>query len=674
MKKKFRLVQPKKISRYVALLLMLNASAQLHAQEEDLFDLSLDQLLDVEVITATQHKQKSSSTPANITVITAEQIRKWGIHDFYEAIRLVPGVNVYQSYYGYKHINFRGVQQDLYTNKALILVNGHPTYDSLFGHSQTEFVPIETIERIEVIRGPGSALYGTNAMAGVINIITKQGGGNQAEVTGRAGSDGYYYAQGQFMGDQFTIAASTRDDDGYDYSGTLDEQGNPYERDLYLGTDNIFLDVFGDSWRFNAAFFDLNQAKMGTTPVNYSKGQHENQSYYLDLSKSFDVLDGQLKFWLRYDNLDMSFYSEAFPCPPGAGGFIPGTGCSAGPGPFDDPYKHFTQVERTTFETQFKNKINESLDYILGAAYEKHESDPFVFESLVDGSISPISAYPNNSPEYENLALYGQLQYVYNDQWSGVMGLRWEDNDDSGASDLIPRLGVVYRYTDDTSFKFLYGEAFRSATFIEKYVDSAPALSGNPSLDRETIKTYEVAVESKINATNSITLAAYYLDVEDEIRRVNSANGPIYQNTDGREMYGIELQWVSRLSDQLNLTLNSTYKDGEEKELGEGVYFSNFDLTAILDYRFNENWRASLINNYVGSNDYLLNNGQKGDVDAYNLTDIHLAYQTGGIEISTEIKNLFDEDYELPEPARRNIAEIPGGPERSFYLTMRYAF
>ena len=101
---------------------------------------------------------------------------------------------------------------------------------------------------------------------------------------------------------------------------------------------------------------------------------------------------------------------------------------------------------------------------------------------------------------------------------------------------------------------------------------------------------------------------------------------------------------------------------------------ANFDLTAILDYRFNENWRASLLNNYVGSNDYELNNGQKGDVDAYNLTDIHLAYQTGGFEVSTEIKNLFDEDYVLPEPARRNIAEIPGGPERSFYLTMRYAF
>ena len=108
---------------------------------------------------------------------------------------------------------------------------------------ESQFVPIEIIERIEVIRGPGSVLYGTNAMAGVINIITKQGGGNQGELTGRAGSDGYYYAQGQFMGDQFTIAASTRDDDGYDYSGTLDELGVPVDRDLYLGTDNIFIDV-----------------------------------------------------------------------------------------------------------------------------------------------------------------------------------------------------------------------------------------------------------------------------------------------------------------------------------------------------------------------------------------------------------------------------------------------
>ncbi len=668
-----------RVQKFSALSFSLLACStfQVHAEEVDLFGMDLDQLLDVKVVTATQHLQKTSDTPANVTVITAEQIRKWGIHDLNEALRLVPGVNVYQNYFGYQHVNFRGVAQDLYTNKALFLVNGHPTYDSLFGDARGSYVPIEAIERIEVIRGPGSVLYGTNAMAGVVNIITKQNGDNSGGLTARAGSDGYHYTEAQFLGEKFTIAVSERDDDGYDYSGTLDEQDPPQmvDRDLHHDLKNVFLDVYGDSWRVNFAAFDENQAKLGTTPVTYSNGQHENQGYYFDASKSFQLWDGELKFWLRYDNLDMTFYSDAFPCPPGFGNFVPGTGCAAdgGAGLYDDPYKHYTEVERTTLEVQYKQRVNEKLDYIVGAAYEKHESDPFVFRSLDDPSaISPVSAYPYDSPEYDNLALYSQVQYVFDDQWSGVFGLRWEDNEDSGTSDLIPRLGLVHRYSDDTSFKFLYGEAFRSAVFYEKYVDSAPALTGNPDLDRESIKTYEVSVESRLNSKNSITLAAYYLEIDDEIKRVSSPTGFVIENTEGRDMYGIELQWISRLTDKMNLTVNTTWKDGEDKNLDEGVYFSNFDLTAILDYRFRPDWQLSLVNNYVGENDYLLTDNSSGSVDAYNLTDIHLAHTIDKFELSAEVKNLFDEDYTLPEPARRNIAEVPGGPERSFYFTVRY--
>lgn len=635
--------------------LLLGSSFNVQSQEADLFALELDQLLDVKVVTATQHLQKSSDTPANITVITAKQIRDWGIHDLKEALQLVPGVNTYQSYFGYKHVNFRGVSQELYTNKSSVLINGHPAYDSLFGDARTGYVPIEAIERIEVIRGPGSVLYGTNAMAGVVNIITKKGNGEKGGVTVRAGSDDYHYTEAQYLGENFTIAVSERDDDGYDYSGVLDEAGSPVDLDHHHDLKNLFLDVFGESWRINIGAFDENQKKFGTLTAVSTTGQHENKGYFFDVNKSFKVLDGDLNFWLRYDNLDMSFDSASF-------------------FPTGDPYKHFTEVERTTFEAQYKKRIDEQLDYMVGASYEKHESDPFIFQSLVDGSINPFSAYPNNSPEYENLAVYGQLQYKLNNQWISTLGMRWEDNDDSGSSELIPQLGLVYRFSEDTTYKFLYGEAFRSAVFYEKYVNSPPALTGNPDLDRETIKTFEIAVESRLNKTNSITLAAYYLDIDDEIQRVDEGlgAGPVFQNAEGREMYGLELQWVSKLSDTLNLTLNSTLRDGEEKASGKGVYFSNFDLTAILEYNFRPDWRFSLINNYVGEHDYLLIDGSGGNVSAYNLTDIHLAHSIDNFEFSAEVKNLFDEDYTLPEPARRRIAEIPGGPERSFYFTVRY--
>ena len=659
-------------ARLLSILICAASAPVLAAEVDDLLGLDLDQLLDVKVVTATQHLQKSSDTPANVTVISAQQIRDWGIHDIKEALRLVPGVNVYQSYFGYKHVNFRGVQQELYTNKALILINGHPTYDSLFGDARTGYVPIEAVERIEVIRGPASVLYGTNAMAGVVNIITKQNGDNSGGLTARAGSDDYHYIQAGYMGKNFTVAISERDDDGYDYSGTLDETGAPVDMDHFHDLKNVFLDVYGDSWRINFAAFDENQKKLGTIATVYSTGKHDNQAYYFNANKSFQVFGGELNFWLRYDNLDMTFYSDAFPCPPGTGPGPGGCAAAAEPNPFDDPYKHFTEVERTTFEVQYKQQVNEQFDYIVGSSYEKHESDPFIFESLDTGLPSPVSAYPDNSPEYENLALYTQLQYIFNDEWSGVFGLRWEDNDDSGASDLIPRIGLVQRYSEDTTFKYLYGEAFRSAVFFEKYVDSPPALRGNPDLDIEKIQTFEVAMESRINKNNSITLAAYYLEIDDEIKRVNDGSGPIYMNTEGREMYGIELQWVSKLTDTLNLTLNSTLKDGEEKESGKGVYFSNFDLTAILEYNFKPDWRLSLINNYVGENDYLLNDGSMGSVDDYNLTDFHLAHTMDKFEFSAEVKNLFDEDYNLPEPARRNIAEIPGEADRSFYFTVRY--
>jgi len=152
-----------------------------------------------------------------------------------------------------------------------------------------------------------------------------------------------------------------------------------------------------------------------------------------------------------------------------------------------------------------------------------------------------------------------------------ILGLRGEDNSDSGGSGFLPRLGVTHQIIPDTYIKLLYSEAFRAPMFIEKFVNLPNVLIGDENLKRETIKSFEIGLNSKINKTNQLQVAVYRLDLEDEILRFPSTSTPAtkYVNGAGKEMQGIEIECRSILNDLFEMILNASYVDGKDKSLNE---------------------------------------------------------------------------------------------------------
>ncbi len=166
-------------TRYLAASLGLAAALQLQAGQE-LLELGFEQLMDVEVSTATRKEQPLSQTPAAAYVITGEDIRRSGAGSIPEALRLAPGVAVAQISAGKWSVSMRGFS-GRFANKLLVLIDGRSIYTPVFSgvYWEVHDLPLADIERIEVIRGPGATLWGANAVNGIINIITRHSSASQ---------------------------------------------------------------------------------------------------------------------------------------------------------------------------------------------------------------------------------------------------------------------------------------------------------------------------------------------------------------------------------------------------------------------------------------------------------------------------------------------------------------
>ena len=182
-------------SRFLFLLLLvpglcLPALAADRYSPDDLLSMSIDELVNVKVTTLSKHEEKYMGTAGAVFVISSDDIRRSGARSIPDALRLAPGLQVSQSNMNQFQIGIRG-QTDFFTDLLLVMVDGRPIYTTTFSGVWwvAQNYPLEDIERIEIVRGPGGAIWGSNAVNGVINIITKSAGASQGlRITGGGGT------------------------------------------------------------------------------------------------------------------------------------------------------------------------------------------------------------------------------------------------------------------------------------------------------------------------------------------------------------------------------------------------------------------------------------------------------------------------------------------------------
>ncbi len=295
------------------------------ATASDYFDLSPEQLRGAHVLSASKNDEKVADAPASVYVITQEDIARSGLTSIPELLRLAPGVEVARENSGNWAITIRGFNSTS-ANKILVMIDGRTVYNPFFSGTlwQLQDQPLEDIERIEVIRGPGGALWGANAVNGVINIITKNakdtqgglisgGGGNYekdfgtARYGGKMGDDSYYRVYGKFNdrgsfrntdenggGDAHDDWQSYHTGFRMDWNG----KGGPDSFSLHGDAYRVNQDQLNQSFSFTAPFSSTNPETIGAVGQNitglwnhkYADGSSLKLQSYIDYTSFSEIL------------------------------------------------------------------------------------------------------------------------------------------------------------------------------------------------------------------------------------------------------------------------------------------------------------------------------------------------------------------------------------------------
>lgn len=648
------------------LLLILPAEGSAQELEELLFQEEV-------VITAALKAQTIAEAPAIISVLSAQDLEDLGVTNLYEALSYVPGVTVIETYYGYSSVTFRGNLQTHYNNKSLLLIDGHPMYETVVGSYYLEQIPIGMIRRIEVLRGPGSVLYGTNAFAGIINVITKDFSDTQAfSLSGGGGSfssvAGAGFAGGAAGSLQYLIGANYLDSKGYDFLVKVDETGahDPPKETTYPGDEDAYENDFYNLMakvRFgpvsaSGLLFSTDKDKFGLNPVIAQTGERTVDGTAFDAR--WDTPIGEkahlgLLGW--YDQFAKEEHIER----------VAGT-----------TIRQEYDGSKLGVEARVRYPLAEGLEFLGGGSYEQQKSGAYLFVDAAADTIHRLTAWRDDHDSYD-LGAYGEFSWSPSDRLGLSAGLRLNNNKDYGTK-LVPRAGIVARAMEQLYAKVLFGQAFRNPNFFEKYVQTVGTLYGDPELEPEKVSTVDIGFDWRVGRS-SLRANYFWLQTDSLIGRVatqtvGESTFPKYGNGSGQTLNGIEGEIRGDLGASLGYFANISYTTGKDRETEEDLLFlakvaGNIGAT----WRYSALLRASANVQFVGSRDGKTTGGEEFSLDGYALMNASLRVTPWkNIGFWLKARNLFDTEYTYPEYVRARIKEIPGGPGMSVLLGLAVTF
>src|ERR1700730_2221636 len=530
------------------------AGPQDPSRSTDLSELSLEQLMEVHVDTvygASKFEQKITEAPSSVTIISADQIRKYGYRTFADILRSVPGFYVnYDRNYSY--VGVRGfARPGDYNTRVLIVVDGHDTNDNVYGGAYigTEFpVDVDLIERIEIIRGPGSALYGTSALLGVINVVTKRGRDfSGLEVSASGGGLQSYQGRVTF-GRQFArglnlVLSST----GYDSKGYR-HLFFP-EFDFPANNNGIAQDADTDMFHSSFASADYREftlhaayssrekriptASFGTV-FDDRRTLTTDTRFYVDLQYRHSF-ESALELTARafYDRYK---YDAVYVEPP------------VDPGQSVILNQDFARGEWLGFELDVSKRLLKKHRVTIGT------EERFNLEEVQGNyNLQPYALFVFDSRSSSVPAVYAQDEFTVRKNVKLFAGLRYDHYYSFGGT-LNPRIALVYSPAANTAIKLLYGRAFRAPSEYELYYYQ----SATSRLQPETIETTELAFERYFSRNTWMRASGFYNKISNLIgQTTDPLTGNIeFTNVAGARVKGLTTElnekglsgWEGRIS------------------------------------------------------------------------------------------------------------------------------
>ncbi len=646
----------------------------------DLYDLSFEELLEVKVTGSTLRPESLFRVPSAVTVFQGDELDKMGMSNLYELMNFVPGYQSYRSSGSSIRSVYssRGRRVGNIGSDVLILVDGQrmemPRTNG--GAQAIPDYPLESIERVEFIRGPGSAVFGSNAMLGVINIVTRRDA-NEVRLE-----------KGSFSGERMTaLGGATRGDWSFNLFAVTDEdEGERYEiRDPVLGgvavtrdpRNSIRLDLKAQ-WRDTSLTFKRHAFKISDFIANASleDGQQLEKGGLSSIGflQEFEVADLDCSLQVDY----AKEFGEIQAVRGRAGDFA-----NISSPPSQQPVRSASSYDGIS-ESRFLFRGNWDIDVEseLKFGLEKRRiliDDLYLISNydllaLAEGRF-PIESFEDiESPlviqlgsERDIWGVYGQYQREIRDWIHLTLGLRYDRFSGIG-SEVSPRFGVVFDVNKYNSLKVLYGSAFRAPTESELNMANNAGFLGQPDLNPETVQTFDLVW---VGQWSDLYFNGGYFEshYKDSISLVSYPGGlNISENVELGPSKGFEFELYRRLGERFLVRANYTYLT-EKTELA----FREAKEWGALSLNYEEGkWNANLSTTWTAGRQSPTKDGRLINLDDFWTVSGKLEFELSTLaSVYLRVSNIADEQYLTPVLSA-NLTQ--GIPNRGREITIGSAF
>ena len=585
---------------------------------------------------ATKSKLNIDDTPSFVSVLHSYKLKKLGVRNLFEALNLVPGVQLSRESSGVATVIFRGSTQK---GEVKLMIDGISINNAYRGsiYYYLNF-PIELINRIEVIRGPGSILYGSGAVSGVINIITNNSQKDtQNKIFTSAGSYNSYNIGTNISTElnEINIAIDSyyQKNKKSIFSGP-DKYSNTGESDQHLKDYSIGLNISGEHLSFlsrlkrsedgnyHGMFDILDKDSNNFYNINQSFIAQVSYQHLFDDNNKIDIIMGLNNYQQEIKTTHLSYLIVT--------------------GKYQE-HSYFTQVD--FISTLIKNN-----EFLLGAKYETHEiihSDA-LYSGVQKDLVAPKS-------QKNTIAIYINDNYNVNKNIDISAGLRYVNYSDTKDT-LIPSAGIIFRLSNKLRFKAMYSTAYREPSWIEQ--------KSNPSLNAETSSTIEAGFVYKQNLQNILRINLYKSKINNLIKK---DSGGTYVHFNNYSFIGSEIEYIFSPNNKIDLTFIASYIDAKDENKNNVPDVANILSTSSFVYSFD-----SGIN--IGSLLKFTSKSKRSQTDTRDdkknniLFDQSISYHINELVISATIKDLFNSGSSYASPSNTYPNDFIDTKGRTFFI------